>query len=163
MLRIAACGLAASFCLLATARPASAHVHNAEFGHTEDGKMVKVYFVKGNGGVTVRLLTLGAALIGVDAPDRNGKTADVVFGFDDVKGYQSKANSYFGPVVGRYANRIAKGKFTLDGKEYQLATNDGPNHLHGGNGESLDWTNRCGRPSAFPSPRTRSRPTPSAA
>src|SRR5918995_1777182 len=67
-----------------------------------------------------------------------GKTADVVFGFDDVSGFESKDNGYFGATVGRYANRIAGGKFTLDGKEYQLATNDGPNHLHGGNGRSLD-------------------------
>jgi aldose 1-epimerase len=138
MLRTVAIGLAASLSLLATAHRAAAHVHAFDFGKTEDGKEVRIYHIKGNGGVNVRLITRGAALVGVDAPDRDGKTADVVFGFDDIEGYESKANSYFGPIVGRYANRIAKGKFTLDGKEFQLATNDGPNHLHGGNGRSLD-------------------------
>jgi aldose 1-epimerase len=137
MLRTIACAFAV-LCLLAVARPAAAHVHAFDFGKTEDGKEVRVYHVKSNAGLQVRLITRGAALIGVDAPDRDGKTADVVFGFDDVKGYESKDNGYFGPVVGRYANRIAKGKFTLDDKEYQLATNDGPNHLHGGEERSLD-------------------------
>ncbi|HEX6963334.1 MAG TPA: aldose epimerase family protein [Lacipirellula sp.] len=137
MLRTVTLALAA-LCLLAFARPAAAHVHAFDFGKTEDGKEVRIYHIKGNGGVNVRILTRGATLCGVDAPDKDGETADVVFGFDDIKGYESEANQYFGPVVGRYANRIAKGKFTLDGKEYQLFTNDGPNHLHGGNGRSLD-------------------------
>jgi aldose 1-epimerase len=137
MLRPVASALAA-VCLLASARSASAHVHAFDFGKTEDGKEVRIYHVKSNAGMEVRLITRGATLVGVDAPDREGKTADVVFGFDDIKGYESKDNGYFGPVVGRYANRIAKGKFTLDGKEYQLATNDGPNHLHGGVERSLD-------------------------
>ncbi|MBA3485091.1 MAG: galactose-1-epimerase, partial [Pirellulales bacterium] len=81
MLRSIACVFAV-LCLLASARPAAAHVHAFDFGKTEDGKEVRVYHVKSNAGMNVRLLTRGAALIGVDAPDRDGKTADVVFGFD---------------------------------------------------------------------------------
>jgi aldose 1-epimerase len=138
MIRTFLGGFAFALCLFVAARPAAAHVHAFDFGKTEDGKEVRVYHVKNNSGMQVRLITRGATLIGVDAPDRDGKTADVVFGFDDIKGYESKDNGYFGPVVGRYANRIAKGKFTLDDKEYQLATNDGPNHLHGGKERSLD-------------------------
>src|SRR5687767_6640777 len=102
MLRSAAYGLTALLCLIASARPAAAHVHAFDFGETEDGEEVRIYHIKGNGGVNVRLITRGAALVGVDAPDRDGKTADVVFGFDDIKGYESKDNGYFGPVVGRY-------------------------------------------------------------
>jgi len=137
-LRISCCSLAVFVGLIAAAHPAAAHVHAFDFGKTADGTDVRIYHMKSNAGMNVRLITRGAALVGVDAPDRSGKTADVVFGFDDIKGYESKDNGYFGPVVGRYANRIAKGKFTLDGKEYQLATNDDPNHLHGGGARSLD-------------------------
>jgi aldose 1-epimerase len=136
MIRPAACGLAA-ISLLAAA-PVLAQVHALEFGKTKDGEAVNVYHLKNNAGMNVRIMTRGATVVGIDVPDRNGKTADVTFGFDNVTGYESKDNGYFGAVVGRYANRIAKAKFTLDGKKYQLAANDGPNHLHGGNGRSLD-------------------------
>src|SRR5207248_1701324 len=71
-------------------------------------------------------------------PDKKGKTVDVVLGFDTVAGYESEDNQYFGCTTGRVANRIAKGKFTLDGKDYTLATNNGANHLHGGGKKSLD-------------------------
>jgi aldose 1-epimerase len=76
----------------------------------------------------------------------DGEKIDVAFGFDDVAGYESERNMYFGCTVGRYANRIGAGKFTLDGTEYQLFTNDGPNHLHGGNGRSLDKVVWAGEP-----------------
>jgi aldose 1-epimerase len=117
---------------------ASAEVNETNFGKTKDGVEVTKFELANKNGMKVRLISRGATLIGVDVPDRDGKMADVVFGFDDIMGYESPANSYFGCTTGRYANRIAKGKFKLDGKEYKLFTNDGPNHLHGGNGESLD-------------------------
>src|SRR5438128_4913493 len=74
----------------------------------------------------------------MNVPDKPGKFANVALGFDDVAGYQSDKNQYFGCTVGRVCNRIAKGKFTLEGKEYKLAINNDPNHLHGGVKKSLD-------------------------
>lgn len=117
---------------------APAGVTETDFGKTKDGVQVKKFELTNKNGMKVRLSSRGAALIGVDVPDRDGKVADVVFGFDDIAGYESDANDYFGCTTGRYANRIAKAKFTLDGKEYKLAANNGVNHLHGGKTESLD-------------------------
>lgn len=130
----------ASFVLAASfnASQMKADVVKKEFGKTADGKAVHMFHVKNANGVTARLMTRGATLTGLDAPDRDGKMADVLLGFDDVAAYESDANQYFGCTVGRYGNRIAKGRFTLDGKEYKLFTNDGENHLHGGNGRSFD-------------------------
>jgi aldose 1-epimerase len=108
------------------------------FGKTADGTPVAVYTLKSKGGVTAKVMTYGATLIDLLAPDKNGKIADVVLGFNDLAGYESDRNQYFGCVVGRVGNRIAKGKFTLEGKTYQLAVNNGPNHLHGGVKRSLD-------------------------
>jgi aldose 1-epimerase len=125
-------------CLLgATGSTARAHVHAFDFGKTADGTPVRYYEMKSNTNLRVRMSTLGAALIGVEMPDRNGTQADVVFGFDNATGYEGEGNQYFGVTTGRYANRIAGGKFTLDGKEYTLAANDGPNHLHGGGPRAL--------------------------
>lgn len=101
------------------------------FGKTADGTPVERFTLSG-GGVTAKIMTRGATITELHSPDRNGKTADVVLGFDDVAGYESDANQFFGCTTGRVCNRIAKGKFTLDGKEYQLAINNEPNHLHGG-------------------------------
>lgn len=111
---------------------ARAHVHAFKFGEMPDGEMVKVYTMKSNSGAYVEILTLGATLRKVEVPDKDGNMADVVFGFDTVEEYLGEDNQYFGCVVGRYGNRIAEGKFSIDGEDYQLATNDGPNHLHGG-------------------------------
>lgn len=116
--------------------PAAAQTTN--FGKTADGKDVTSFTLTNKNGVSVKLMTLGATITEINVPDKNGKFANVVFGFDDVAGYQSDRNQYFGCTVGRVANRIAKGKFTLEGKEYTLATNNGPNHLHGGAKKSLD-------------------------
>ena len=138
MRRIALQSLLLVLSLGMIAPAAFAKVTETDFGKTKDGVQAKVFEVANKNGMKVRLLSRGATLIGVDVPDRDGKVADVVFGFDDIAGYESKANSYFGCTTGRYANRIAQAKFTLDGKEYNLFANDGPNHLHGGNGESLD-------------------------
>lgn len=89
-------------------------------------------------GTVAKWISRGATLTELHIPDRNGQLADVVLGFDTVAGYESSANQHFGCTTGRYANRIANGRFTLDGKEYQLAVNDGPNHLHGGPQRGLD-------------------------
>jgi aldose 1-epimerase len=141
MMRSFFLGCAMSTLLMAT-YSANAGVRANDFGKTADGTSVQVYHVTNSGGMEIRLLSRGATLAGVDIPDGD-KKVDVVFGFDDVAGYESEGNMYFGCTTGRYANRIGAGKFTLDGKDYQLFKNDGPNHLHGGNGRSLDkvvWT-----------------------
>ncbi|MCH2115823.1 MAG: galactose mutarotase [Pirellulales bacterium] len=132
-------GIALAVLLLvaADAAVASAHVHRFEFGKTADGAEVDYYWMKSNANMVVRTCPLGASLIGVDIPDRDGKVADVVFGFDGPAGYETEDNQYFGVTAGRCANRIAGGKFSLGGKEYQLATNNGPNHLHGGGPRAL--------------------------
>jgi aldose 1-epimerase len=101
------------------------------FGKTPDGTPVELYVLRNANGMTAKIMTYGAILTELDVPDKNGKLGDVVLGFDDLKGYLA-GHPYFGAIVGRVANRIAKGKFTLDGKEYKLATNNGPNALHGG-------------------------------
>ena len=108
------------------------------FGKAADGTPVESYTLTNQNGVTVKVMTLGATITVIDVPDKNGKFADVVFGFDSVEGYQSDKNQYFGCTAGRVANRIAKGVFKLDGKDYKLAVNNGPNHLHGGVKRSLD-------------------------
>lgn len=119
------------------AQPADGHVHAYKFGETPDGELVKVYTLHSNNGADFEILTLGATLRKASVPDKNGDMADVVFGFDNVADYLGENNQYFGCVVGRYGNRIAKGKFALDGQEYQLATNNDPNHLHGGGERAL--------------------------
>ncbi len=113
------------------------------FGKTADGKDVELYTIKSGKGLVAKVMTRGATLVQLHVPDAKGKMADVILGFDDVAGYESSANQYFGCTTGRVCNRIAKGKFTLDGKEYSLAINNEPNHLHGGEKRSLDkvvWT-----------------------
>ena len=132
---------ALSVCLLLGSSLSQTAVLKGEavsFGKTADGVSVETYTLKNANGMTAKLMTRGATLIQLLVPDKNGNLTDVVFGFDDVAGYESERNQYFGCVAGRVANRIAKGKFTLDGKEYTLATNNGPNHLHGGVKRSFD-------------------------
>jgi aldose 1-epimerase len=102
------------------------------YGKTKAGKAVDLYVLSMDRGMSVRVITYGATITEIWAPDREGKLSDVTLGFDTLKAYQQPGNPFFGCVVGRYANRIAKGRFKLDGKEYKLATNNGPNHLHGG-------------------------------
>jgi aldose 1-epimerase len=106
-------------------------VSSQSFGKTADGAEVFLFTLANAHGVKAKLINYGAILTELHVPDKKGKTADVVLGFDDLKGYLA-GHPYFGATVGRVANRIAKGKFTLDGKEYKLATNNGPNALHGG-------------------------------
>jgi aldose 1-epimerase len=109
----------------------AAPIAKSVFGQTQDGTAIEIYTLNNAHGASARVMTFGATLVDLNMPDRNGKMGDVVLGFDDLKQYLGKT-PFFGVTVGRYANRIAKGKFTLDGKEYQLAVNNGPNSLHGG-------------------------------
>lgn len=101
------------------------------FGTLPDGSAVDLYTLTNKDGLKVQLMTYGAILVSLDLPDRNGAFADCVLGYDAFDGYLKEGN-YFGAIVGRYGNRIAKGKFVLDGNTYTLATNNGQNHLHGG-------------------------------
>jgi aldose 1-epimerase len=101
------------------------------FGKLADGREVYEYTLKNSKGMEAKVINYGATIVSLTAPDKNGKFADVVLGYDNLDGYVN-GTTFFGAVVGRYGNRIAKGKFTLDGKEYKLATNNGENHLHGG-------------------------------
>ena len=107
-------------------------VTHAPFGKTADGKAVEIYTLTNPNGVEVKAINYGCIITSLKVPDRTGKMADVVLGYDTLDGYL-KDSPYFGAVVGRYGNRIAKGQFMLEGKTYKLATNNGPNHLHGGN------------------------------
>ena len=117
---------------------AEAEVKVTDFGTSANGEAVRQYTLTNSSGVVVKLISRGATLTEWHVPDKNGQMADVVFGFDDVAGYESSANQYFGHTIGRVANRIAGGEFTLDGNDYTLAKNDGPNTLHGGVKRSFD-------------------------
>jgi aldose 1-epimerase len=108
-----------------------AGVKKAMFGKLDDGTPVEIYTLTNSHGLTAKIMTYGATLTELHVPDRNGAQGDVVLGFDNLAQYV-KGHPYFGSTVGRVANRIAKGKFTLEGKAYTLAVNNGPNHLHGG-------------------------------
>ncbi len=101
------------------------------FGKTAAGEEVELYTLANRNGVEAAIMTYGAIVVSLKTPDRAGKLADVVLGFDSLDGYL-KEHPYFGAVVGRYGNRIAKGRFKLKGVEYKLAQNNGQNHLHGG-------------------------------
>jgi len=102
----------------------------ASFGEL-DGEQVMIYTLKNDAGSIAKISNYGGIVTELWMPDRDGNLADVVLGFDTLEEYQEKS-PYFGAMVGRYGNRIAKGSFTLDGQTHQLATNNGPNHLHGG-------------------------------
>ncbi len=101
------------------------------FGETADGEQVDLFTFRNSGGVEVRAINYGGIIVSLEAPDRDGRSADIVLGFDSLAAYEEDS-PYFGAIVGRYGNRIAGGTFELDGETYELATNNGPNHLHGG-------------------------------
>src|SRR5262249_14811303 len=111
--------------------PGKAGIQKMDFGKTADGTPVELYVLTNIQGVTAKITTYGALLTELHVPDRDGKFDDVVLGFDNLKGYLA-GHPFFGATVGRVANRSAKGKCQLEGKEYTLATNNGPNALHGG-------------------------------
>ena len=102
------------------------------FQDTIDGKMTDVYILKNKNGMTAAVTNYGGRLVGFWVPDKNGKMTDVVVGLGSVQEYVTSTEPYFGATIGRYGNRIANGKFSLDGKEYTLFKNNGPNTLHGG-------------------------------
>jgi aldose 1-epimerase len=102
-----------------------------KFGEMEDGRPVKIFTLTNRQGMEVKITEYGCIIVSLNVPDRDGKLGDVVLGYDDVQDYFDM-NPFFGSIVGRYANRIADGKFSLDSQTYQLATNNGKNHLHGG-------------------------------
>lgn len=106
-------------------------ITQAPFGTLPDGRQVTQYTLKNASGMLVRILDFGGIIQEIHVPDRNGDVADVALGFDTLEPYL-KDSPYFGALIGRYGNRIAKGRFTLDGKTYQLPVNNGDNHLHGG-------------------------------
>ena len=117
----------------AQAPPApAAHVSRAPFGKMPDGTPIEIFTLTSAAGMEVRSMPYGATIVSLRVPDRSGRISDVALGFDTFDDYNAKNSPYLGVVPGRYANRIAKGRFTLDGKTYKLATNNGPNHLHGG-------------------------------
>ena len=106
-------------------------MNKAAFGMTPDGEAVDIYTLTNPQGMEVRAITFGGIITSIRVPDRDGKLDDVVLGFDSLEGYL-KNPPFLGAIIGRYGNRIAKGRFTLDGKTYTLAINNKPNHLHGG-------------------------------
>jgi aldose 1-epimerase len=113
------------------AKPAS-RVARAAFGTLPDGTAVELFTVTNAKGIEVRAMTHGAIIVSLRVPDRQGQLDDIALGYDTAAEYVTNKTTYFGAVVGRYANRIARGRFTLDGKDVQLTVNDGKNHLHGG-------------------------------
>ena len=117
---------------VAATHPAmAADAERDTFGTLPDGRAVEAVTLSNGKGLSVRIIALGAAIQSVMMPDKDGKLADIAVGYDTLEGYATKPE-YFGATVGRVANRIAKGRFTLDGKTYQTPVNNGPNSLHGG-------------------------------
>lgn len=114
-----------------TESDAKMSVEKSSFGQTQDGVDVDLYTCTNSNGLVLKMTNFGAIVVSLDVPDRDGKLVNVNLGFATLDGYLGD-HPYFGSTVGRYCNRIAKGKFTVDGQEYTLATNNGPNHLHGG-------------------------------
>jgi len=112
-------------------------IAKAGFGETKAGEATEIYTLTNKNGLVAKVTTYGATLVELHLPDKEGNLVDVINGFDNVAGYEGDGNQYFGCTTGRVCNRIAKGKFTLDGEEYTLATNNDPNHLHGGGDKAL--------------------------
>lgn len=117
-------------------------ISKAAFG-TADGKPVEIYSLTNRKGMEARIMTYGGTVVSLRVPDRNGKLGDVVLGYDSLADYQ-RSTFNFGSLIGRYGNRIAKGRFSIDGREFTLARNNGANHLHGGvkGFDKVVWTAR---------------------
>jgi aldose 1-epimerase len=122
---------AACFVGCASMSKTTGTISQAPFGKTADGTSVEIYTLRNSKGMEAEIITYGGIVVSLKVPDKNGNFGDVVLGYDNPGGYLTN-NPFFGALVGRYGNRIAKGKFTLDGKEYTLALNNAPNNLHGG-------------------------------
>jgi len=117
--------------MLSTKEAKKMSIKKQFFGKTPDGQKVELYTLTNTNGLKMKVTTYGGIITELWVPDRSGKPTDVVLGYDNLDDY-IKANPYFGAIIGRYGNRIAKGKFAIDDVGYTLATNNGPNHLHGG-------------------------------
>jgi aldose 1-epimerase len=138
--RAALCAVLAGLAAGLLAQPAgaqSARIAKSSFGTLADGTAVDKYTLTNTRGMSVAILTYGGILQSVRTPDRSGRLKNVTLGFSNLTGYTSpayvKSNPYFGALIGRYGNRIANGRFTLDGQTFQLPINNDPNSLHGGN------------------------------
>lgn len=124
---------------------ASTRLEECEFGRLEDGTVVKQFTLRNARGMTVRVITYGAIITEIQAPDRNGAMTNVVLGADSLAGYTGR-NAVPGAVVlGRVANRIAGAQFTIDGREYKVTANAGTNHIHGGHAgfANVIWLVSC--------------------
>jgi aldose 1-epimerase len=108
-----------------------ATLEEREFGKLQDGRAVQLYVLRNQHGMIAKVMSYGALLTELHVPDRNGAVTNVVLGFDNLQSYLN-GHPFFGATTGRVANRIAKARFQIDGQEYQLASNEGPNHIHGG-------------------------------
>jgi aldose 1-epimerase len=106
-------------------------IEKSPFGKTSSGELVELYTLKNSSNVQVKIMTYGGTVVSLQVPDRDGMIGDIVLGYDTIDGYL-KNSPYFGSIIGRYGNRIGKGRFALDGKEYELPRNNGENTLHGG-------------------------------
>lgn len=117
-------------------------VTKSDYATTKDGTKIDKYTLINGKGMKMEVITYGGIITSLNAPDKNGRYEDIVLGYTTADDYLNGNPFFFGAIIGRYGNRIAKGKFSLDGKEYQLATNDGPNHLHGGKKgfDKVVWT-----------------------
>lgn len=115
----------------ASVPPSAGTIGAASFGNTTDGMAVQIYTLCNRDGMEARIMTYGGIVESLKVPDRNGRLGDVVLGYDNLAGYLTNS-PFFGALIGRYGNRIAKGQFTLDGQTYTLPTNNPPNSLHGG-------------------------------
>jgi len=125
-----------------TEQPAAkSGIVKSEYGTTPEGVKIEKYTLTNEKGMKMEVITLGGIITSLTAPDKDGKYDDVVLGYANKEDYFNGNPYFFGAAIGRYGNRIAKGKFTLDGKQYQLTINDGPNSLHGGKGfDKKVWT-----------------------
>ena len=110
----------------------AAKTDSTSYSATIDGKAVSLYRLKNKQGASVSITNYGGRIVSLLVPDKNNKLTDVVLGYDSIGSYRKKGEPFFGALIGRYGNRIAKGKFSLEGKDYQLQLNDGVNTLHGG-------------------------------
>ena len=131
----ACCGKDKGVCCMKATKGQKASIEKSSFGKTKDGREVTMYRLNGAGGIVMDVIDYGAHVVRLLTPDRDGKLEDITLGFNDVQGYED-IEPYFGALIGRYGNRIANGKFTLDGKTYELPLNNEPGgikcSLHGG-------------------------------
>jgi aldose 1-epimerase len=116
----------------AAPRPSASPISKQPFGKTPDGQTVELYTLRNSKGAEATIMTYGGIVVSLKVPDKNGQMGDVVLGYDNLDGYVKNNSPYFGALIGRYGNRIGAAKFTLEGKTYTLAANNGPNSLHGG-------------------------------